>query len=347
MFKPSWLNRKSESALFAIGLIALAPPAFSGSITITSIGLQINGDSSVAGINAAGQVAGTTKGGTGFSAVGNVFLYYGGTTINLGQLGGRDAYATGLNNLGHIVGSADLMFSGTTSFLYSNGSAKYLPAGFNAFAINDLGVIAGAIQPDEGLFTAALYWNGKVTNLGTPGPTFNSSQATAINNKGEVVGYGIDSTNQVDTAFFYSNGVMTNLGSLAGATNSIATAINREGVVVGPADAKGFVYYKGKSFFLPTPSNVLACSPSGINNRNQIVGSYTPQGHVFPDTSAFLYSNGRFIDLNQLLPTGSPWELASAMGINDAGQIVGIGYLNGNHGPGATQVYLMDLSGLK
>jgi probable HAF family extracellular repeat protein len=106
---------------------------------------------------------------------------------------------------------------------------------------------------------------------------------------------------------------------------------------------KAFVYYKGQIFALPTPSNVTGSQAFGINNRNQIVGSYTTQSA----SSVFLYSNGVFIDLNQLLPAGSGWDLASAVGINDAGQIVGIGYLNGNFGQGDNLVYLMDISGLK
>ena len=146
---------------------------------------------------------------------------------------------------------------------------------------------------------------------------------------------------------------MTNIGSLDNLAYTTATAINRAGVVVGysapgnfsGAGTKAFVYYKGNIFALPTPSNVLGSQPFGINNRDQIVGSYTTQTQGL--SSAFLYSNGLFIDLNRLLPAGSPWELVTAVGINDAGQIVGIGYLNGNHSQGANQIFLMDLSGLK
>ncbi len=336
-----------------ICVLALARPAFSASITITSIGLQIGGDSTVVGINAAGQVAGTTLDGTGLSAVGYVFFYSGGTTTNLGLLGGRDAEATGLNNSGHIVGNTDIPGSGTTSFLYSNGSAKYLPTGFNASAISDLGIIAGSIDFTGG-YTASLDWGGKIINVGTPGPTFNLSQATAINNKGDVVGYAIDSANNYFTAaFFYSNGVITNTGALDNLPYTTATAINREGVVVGysaPGNfsgpgTKAFVYYKGKIFALPTPSDVLGSQAFGINNRDQIVGSFATQTQGL--SSAFLYSNGLFIDLNRLLPADSPWDLVSAVGINDAGQIVGIGYLNGNFSQGANQVFLLDISAMK
>src|SRR5439155_9868957 len=39
-------------------------------------------------------------------------------------------------------------------------------------------------------------------------------------------------------------------------------------------------------------------------------------------------------DLNTLIPGGSEWTLDRAWGINDAGQIVGTGFINGigNHG---------------
>jgi probable HAF family extracellular repeat protein len=146
---------------------------------------------------------------------------------------------------------------------------------------------------------------------------------------------------------------MTNIGSLESLPYTTATAINREGVVVGysapgnfsGAGTKAFVYCKGNIFALPTPANVLGSQPFGINNRDQIVGSYTTQTQGI--SSAFLYSNGLFIDLNGLLPADSPWDLVSAVGINDAGQIVGIGYLNGNFSRGANQVFLMDIGGLK
>ena len=49
---------------------------------------------------------------------------------------------------------------------------------------------------------------------------------------------------------------------------------------------------------------------------------------------AFLWRNGHFIRLNSLLPPNSGWVLQKAYAINDAGQIVGEGKLNGraSHG---------------
>ncbi|MHB1587021.1 MAG: hypothetical protein ACYCRH_10250 [Acidiferrobacteraceae bacterium] len=44
---------------------------------------------------------------------------------------------------------------------------------------------------------------------------------------------------------------------------------------------------------------------------------------------AFLYSGGHMVDLTSLLPSGSGWTLQDAYGINDLGQIVGDGVVNG------------------
>ena len=52
--------------------------------------------------------------------------------------------------------------------------------------------------------------------------------------------------------------------------------------------------------------------------------SYTT-GHAAQH--AFFY-NGVMNDLNDLIPAGSGWELVTAFGINDAGQIAGTGVIN-------------------
>ena len=64
-----------------------------------------------------------------------------------------------------------------------------------------------------------------------------------------------------------------------------------------------------------------------INNEGQVVGIY---GVSYSGaTHAFLYSGGVETDLDSLLPANSGWQITRAVGINDAGQIVGNGYYNG------------------
>ena len=68
---------------------------------------------------------------------------------------------------------------------------------------------------------------------------------------------------------------------------------------------------------------------SAINNKDEVVGI------SFSDISsrAFVWQNGVMSDLNTLIPAASGWVLLGAAGINDMGQIVGSGLLNGDlHG---------------
>ena len=60
---------------------------------------------------------------------------------------------------------------------------------------------------------------------------------------------------------------------------------------------------------------------SGINNSGQVVGySYLADGST---QHAFLYSNGTMVDLNTRIPSNPGLPIATAIGINDCGIIVG------------------------
>ena len=67
-------------------------------------------------------------------------------------------------------------------------------------------------------------------------------------------------------------------------------------------------------------------SPRGINALGQVVGRFdSTNNNGYP----FLYSNGTAVDLNSLVTAGSGWLLTEPEAINDSGQIVGQGLLNG------------------
>jgi hypothetical protein len=60
----------------------------------------------------------------------------------------------------------------------------------------------------------------------------------------------------------------------------------------------------------------------GINNLGQIVGTTSGQAILF-------VPGGSVVNLNSVVTNGSDWVLKYAIGINDAGQIVGYGLHNG------------------
>lgn len=89
---------------------------------------------------------------------------------------------------------------------------------------------------------------------------------------------------------------------------------------------EGFLEEKGKR----TPLGTLGGSFSvahDINNRGQIVGGSLTEGDE--SFHGFLYHNNRLYDLNQLLEPGAGWELVQACGINNQGEIIGIGACDG------------------
>src|SRR5262245_62230329 len=75
-----------------------------------------------------------------------------------------------------------------------------------------------------------------ITDLGTLGGT--SSQAFALNNVGQVVGYAQTARDEAAHAFVYDNGTMIDLGTLGG-PSSAAVAINDSGLVAGSASVPG------------------------------------------------------------------------------------------------------------
>jgi probable HAF family extracellular repeat protein len=174
-----------------------------------------------------------------------------------------------------------------------------------------------------------LYSNGSFQELGTLGGI--SSYARDINNNGQIVGYASD-IYENNKAFLYSNGSMISIGDLGGSTSS-ASAINDAGAVVGTArTANGFnhafLYENGATKDIGSLG--VSSSASDINSFDQVVGSYCPYSACISGNSrAFIYTAGNMLDLNTLIDPSSGWVLLSASSINDAGQVAGVGYLNG------------------
>jgi probable HAF family extracellular repeat protein len=178
----------------------------------------------------------------------------------------------------------------------------------------------------------ALAQTYTVINLGTLGG--DSSEASAINNRGEVVGRSKTGAGQTH-GFVYRAGVMVDLGTLADGTYSHATAINDRSQVLGyggiNAYAPQFAEHMN-SFFWENGSmrafNGFYC-PCGFGERHSTAATYGVSGAtlaagVAKSMRGVLHAY-RWVDDAMSDVVGSPSSLSTstAYGVNDRGQIVG------------------------
>jgi len=216
-----------------------------------------------------------------------------------------------------------------------------------AYGINDSGQLVGyvAMVNGSGPTYAFLYSDGIMTLISTLAESSFSSEATAINNSGQIVGGSVNNT----VAFLYTPGTgITNIATPVPGYSvaNVATAINNSGQVVGysqitayPGEA-AFLYSNGSLTYLPTPAQApsLVGAPAGfqaiaygINNNSQVIGSiagYFTSTSLANTTQAFLYSDGSMTALGTL---GGPDSVA--YGINDSGQVVGYSWTTGPIAP--------------
>ena len=277
---------------------------------LTNIGAGLDGTLASA-VNASG------------TAVGQIFfpgptqqraaIFAGGRETALGALpGDASSIATGINATGEIVGTSTPATTSTPApyvsqaFSFRDGKMSPIPqlralAGFrgaNALGVNDAGTIVGSVGYGAAFFSSVASYalvGTKLALFGVLHATGNS-EATAVNAAGIVTGYYSTFSYSVNAplhAYSYdtSTAAFTDLGTLY-PNDSFATSVG-----------------------------------NAIDRAGTIVGYSQPHGGSAPP-AATLFAKGRIVDLNTLLPAKSGWQLEIATGIDDLGDIVGIGIHN-------------------
>jgi subtilisin family serine protease len=152
------------------------------------------------------------------------------------------------------------------------------------------------------------------------------TEASAINDTGQIVGSFLDSTGATH-GFLRDTDLSFTIIDVPGATvpvGTLASGINNAGQIVGTfGDVRGdhgFLRNTDGSFTtFDHPDGIVGfTSASGINNRGQIVGSFSDAG----PRHGFLLSGGSFTTINVRDMFGNVLD-TNASGINNAGQIVG------------------------
>lgn len=298
-------------------------------------------------------------------------LWQDGSLIDLGTFGGPNSNVAwpGQNNGGMIVGIAETatmdslgedwscwaFFPSVTGhtclgFVWESGVMTPLPTlgGNNGFAtgVNSRGQVVGwaentvhdpTCNSPQVLQFRAVMWEPKKGGIQElpPLPGDSTSAATAINNRGQVVGISGSCDIAVGRfsaahAVLWEKGTATDIGNLGGVSWNTPMAINQRGDVVGfsnpPGDEDGS--FNAHAFLWTESGGIqdLGTLPGdrtsqalGINAQGQVVGvSRGPGG-----SRAFLWQDGVLTDLNDFVAPGYSGRLLYAGDINDAGVITG------------------------
>jgi probable HAF family extracellular repeat protein len=156
-------------------------------------------------INSSGQVAAYDGIGMGQSATNQGFIWTNGTKQSTGTLGGTNSTIYGINNAGLVVGTSEITGGYYThAFLYADGQRIDLGTlgdTSQANQINNNGQIVGLSDGvfDDGNSTHGVLWtinaDGTVTmtdlNDLIQGQGWSLAEATGINEKGQIVGWGM------------------------------------------------------------------------------------------------------------------------------------------------------------
>jgi probable HAF family extracellular repeat protein len=296
--------------------VAAAPASAStATYTITDLGSLGGGVTDATAINATGQVTGYSTVTTGVSGEpgkppSRAFLWSNGTMTDLGTLPkGGNSKGFEINSSGEVAGNAIDSGDFSQPTLWKGTTITALRIGAGPVRINDSGQYiwnCGAV---------CEVTDGTQTTLPTPSG-LSLCSPVAISDNGEVLGNCVVTGPENDyQGVVWVNGTPTVLptlgGSIAtGGTLPMATAINNNGQVTGTAVTStgaldGFLWSNGRITDLgPT------FSPAAINDSGVIVGGQ------------LIYSGGTLQNLNNLIPAGSGYQILSATGINDNGQIV-------------------------
>jgi len=236
-----------------------------------------------------------------------------------------------------------------------------------AIAVTDNGLVTGAETLPDGTSHAAIWYNGRLVNIGQTGLGGPNSAGEGVNEKGQVSGLaelstpdpnGEDfcgfGTHLICLPFLWWKGVMTSFPTLGG-VNGEAGQINSRGEVAGNVEnavldptcvglgtpqkfeEKPVIWKNGEIYELPTYLGDPDGWTFGVNDKGQVVGASggcstlnSQTGVYVLSRHALLWDRGEVTDLGNLGGSGAVGPGNVALGLNNRGQVIGVSDLQGD-----------------
>jgi uncharacterized membrane protein len=213
------------------------------------------------------------------------------TTVGFYVMGG---VTHGFANTGGTFTTVDVPTFAFTQLLGINHSGTTAAGYWTHDSAGLTGQIAGTVSGGPG-FSSPTF-----TNINKLLPTNDNSQATGVNDAGEVVGFYQEGPNSSPTftAFVDKAGAITTF-EFTGSSSTQALGVNDKGEIVGDyvlgGETFGFLWDNGK-FITLNPPGATSATANGINDLGQIVGFYTA-------------ANGNTIGFETTVPEPSTWAM--------------------------------------
>lgn len=260
----------------------------------------------------------------------HAFLYNG-TITDITPSGVTSSYGASVNSSGTVVGST-VSANQRQAFAF-DGSLQHLGlgggVGSSAHSVNDAGVIVGAIHLANGNSSAFRY-DTTMHDLGML--SSGSSSANAISISGVIAGFSNPVGSMSTVHAIRHDGAFHDLGTLGDGAYSTASSINDSGLIAGFSTTFGFDFLNRRAFLYDGAMIDLgtlggtSSEAYGINASGHVVG-YAADS--LGASRAFIYRDGVMSDLNSQIDSALGWRLDSAADVNNAGQIVGVGWRDG------------------